>query len=442
MIAAGVEAMPVPFREALKVWLEIGVTGFGGPAGQIALMHRKLVEERGWIGEAEYLRGLNLCMLLPGPEAMQLATYIGWRLHGVAGGIAAGTLFVLPGALLMLALAALYAAHRELPWLMALFFGIKCAVLAVVVEALLRIAKRALRGAVAYGTAALSFLALFAFAVPFPAVVLGAGLLGAALAWRMPAVLRLPDGTPAAPATAPVAASAHVLRTLAVWGGLWLAPFVLIAALGGSPVFGDIARLMSELAVVTFGGAYAVLAGVAQQAVEGYGWLSASAMLDGLGLAETTPGPLILVLEFVAYQAAYGMPGALDPMLAGSLGAALAVWCTFVPCFLWIFLAAPWVEAIGRARIAAGALALITAAVVGVVLNLSLWFALHVLFGAVQRVDAGWLHLSVPEWGTLDERALVLALASAVALLRFKLAMLWVLGAAALAGLALRSFVY
>lgn len=430
--------MPVPFREALKVWLVIGVTGFGGPAGQIALMHRKLVVERGWIGEAEYLRGLNLCMLLPGPEAMQLATFIGWRLHGVAGGIAAGTLFVLPGALLMLALAALYAAHRELPALAALFFGVKCAVLAIVFEALLRISARALRGAVAYGTAAVSFLALFAFAAPFPAVVFGAGVLGALLAWRMPSRLPLPEVASAPPLAMPVDPKRHVLRTILLWGGLWLAPFPLIAALGGSAVFMDIALLMSELAVVTFGGAYAVLAGVAQQAVATYGWLTPAAMLDGLGLAETTPGPLILVLEFVAYQAAFGLPGDLAPALAGTLGAALALWCTFVPSFLWIFLAAPWVDALGRARIASGALALITAAVVGVILNLSVWFAMHTLFGAVEVVDRGVLHLTLPVWASIEWTALALAAASVVALLRFKSGMLAVLGCAALVGLALR----
>ncbi len=430
---------PVPFRDALKVWLEIGITGFGGPAGQIALMHRLLVEERGWIGEAEYLRGLNLCMLLPGPEAMQLATYIGWRLHGVPGGIAAGTLFVLPGALLMLALAALYAAHRELPLLVALFFGIKCAVLAIVLEALLRIGKRALRGRIAYAVAGAAFVALFAFAVPFPAVVLGAGVLGAVLAWRWPALLPLPaTGALVPSAAAAVDPLRHALRTLAIWGGLWLAPFVLISALGGSAVFMDIALLMSELALVTFGGAYAVLAGVAQQAVQTFGWLSPAAMMDGLGLAETTPGPLILVLEFVAYQAAYGLPGGLEPWVAGSLGAALAVWCTFVPCFLWIFLAAPWVDAIGRVRIAAGALALITAAVVGVVLNLSVWFTMHALFGSVGEVESGWLRLSLPVWTSVDWTAAALAVASAVALLRFKVGMLWVLAGAAVAGTVLR----
>jgi len=424
----------VPFSAAVRVWFEIGVTGFGGPAGQIALMHRLLVDERRWISEPEFLRGLNLCMLLPGPEAMQLATYVGWRLHGVPGGLAAGTLFVLPGALLMLGLAALYAAHRELPLLTAAFFGIKCAVLAIVLEALLRVAKRALHGAAAHATAALAFLALFAFAVPFPLVVLVAGLAGALLAWRRPDASPAPAAVEGVATEAPVA---HLARTVLVWGGLWLVPFALIAAFDVGPVFIDIARLMSELAMVTFGGAYAVLVGVAQQAVVHYGWLTPAAMLDGLGLAETTPGPLILVLEFVAYQAAYGMPGTLPPALAGALGALLAVWCTFVPCFLWIFLAAPWVEALGRARLAAGALALVTAAVVGVVLNLSLWFALHALFATVVTVETGPLHLALPVWASVDWTAAALAALSAVALLRFKLGMLWVLGGATLAGLAL-----
>jgi chromate transporter len=338
----------------------------------------------------------------------------------------------------MLALAALYAAHRELPLLAALFFGVKCAVLAIVLEALLRLGRRALGGVAAYATAAAAFVALFAFAVPFPAVVVGAGTIGAVLAWWRPAAFPLGSAEAGTPKAASPPALGHALRTLAIWGGLWLLPFVLIAQSGAGAVFADIAALMSELAVVTFGGAYAVLAGVAQQAVHGYGWLTPAAMLDGLGLAETTPGPLILVLEFVGYQAAYGAPGSLSPAVAGALGALLAVWCTFVPCFLWIFLAAPWVDALGRARIAGGALALITAAVVGVVLNLSIWFALHVLFSTVRTVDAGWLHYAVPEWTSAHPLAFALAAASALALLRFKVGMLTVMAGAALAGLALR----
>jgi chromate transporter len=445
------DAHPVSFGEAFKVWLKIGLMSFGGPAGQIALMHRILVDERRWIGEARFLHALNYCMLLPGPEAMQLATYVGWLLHRLKGGLVAGILFVLPGFFVILGLSALYAGYREVPAVAAAFYGIKAAVLAVVIEALVRIGRRALTHPLAYALAAAAFVAIFFLQVPFPLIVLGAAALGPILARLVPGAFAerkrrdgAEEGPPAivdaliesgrAPHTRPDAR--RLLLVTASFGALWLAPVALIrAASGGHSVFAQIGVFFSKMAVVTFGGAYAVLAYVAQQAVETYGWLGAGEMLDGLGLAETTPGPLILVLEFVGFIAAYREAGGLEPMLAGLLGAALAVWVTFVPCFLWIFAGAPYVEAVrGRPALAA-ALAAITAAVVGVILNLAVWFALHVLFAELRDVDAGPLRILVPDPASLDPVALILALAALVALLRFHIGMISVLAGAAFCGL-------
>jgi chromate transporter len=417
-------------------------------------MHRILVEERRWIGEARFLHALNYCMLLPGPEAMQLATYVGWLLHRLKGGLVAGGFFVLPGFFVILALSALYAGYNEVPAVEAAFYGVKAAVLAVVIEALVRIGRRALTHPLAYALAAFAFVAIFFLAVPFPLIVLGAAALGPVLARLVPGAFAerkraagAEEGPPAvidaliesggAPHTKPDLRRL-VLVTLG-FGALWLAPVALLGAwLGWGSVFAQIGVFFSKMAVVTFGGAYAVLAYVAQQAVETYGWLAPGEMLDGLGLAETTPGPLILVLEFVGFIAAYREAGSLEPMLAGLLGAMLAVWVTFVPCFLWIFAGAPYVEAVrGRPALAA-ALAAITAAVVGVILNLAVWFALHVLFQRIEEVEAGPLRLLVPEPASLDPVALVLAVAALVALLRLHLGMLPVLAGAALCGLAWR----
>jgi chromate transporter len=453
--AAG--AHPVPFAEALRVWLKIGLLSFGGPAGQIALMHRMLVEERRWIGEARFLHALNYCMLLPGPEAMQLATYVGWLLHRLKGGLVAGALFVLPGFFVILGLSALYAGYREVPVVAAAFYGIKAAVLAVVIEALIRIGRRALTHPLAWALALAAFVAIFFLAVPFPLIVLGAAVLGPVLARLVPGAFAerkrgagVEEG-PRAVVDALIESgqALHIrpdLRRLALtllcFGALWLAPvaFLWIASDGRS-VFAQIGVFFSKMAVVTFGGAYAVLAYVAQQAVETYGWLGPGEMLDGLGLAETTPGPLILVLEFVGFLAAYREAGGLPPMLAGVLGAVLTVWVTFVPCFLWIFAGAPYIEALrGRPALAA-ALAGITAAVVGVILNLAVWFALHVLFARVEEVEAGPLRLLVPDPASLDPVALALAAASLVALLRLHIGMVPVLAGAALAGLAWMLFI-
>ena len=451
------EAHPVAFGEAFRVWLKIGLLSFGGPAGQIALMHRMLVEERRWISEARFLHALNYCMLLPGPEAMQLATYVGWLLHRLKGGLLAGALFVLPGFFVILGLSALYAGYREVPAVAAAFYGIKAAVLAVVVEALIRIGRRALTHPLAWALALAAFVAIFFLAVPFPLIVLGAAVLGPVLARLVPGAFAerkraagVEEGPPAVvDALIESGRALHIrpdLRRLALtvlcFGALWLAPVALVwVASDGRSVFAQIGLFFSKMAVVTFGGAYAVLAYVAQQAVETYGWLGPGEMLDGLGLAETTPGPLILVLEFVGFLAAYREAGGLPPMLAGVLGAVLTVWVTFVPCFLWIFAGAPYIEALrGRPALAA-ALAGITAAVVGVILNLAVWFALHVLFARVEEVEAGPLRLLVPDPASLDPVALALAAASLVALLRLHIGMVPVLAGAALAGLAWMLFI-
>jgi chromate transporter len=407
----------VSFGAALKVWARIGLLSFGGPAGQIALMHRVIVEERGWLTEREYLSALNFCMLLPGPEAMQLATYAGWKLHGTKGGLAAGLLFVLPGALVVLALSMLYAHFGNLPAVEAVFYGIKAAVLAIVIEALLRVARRALKSRSDWVIAALAFLALFCFGLPFPLVILAAALFGF---WRGSGEAEAHEG--ALPSWRSLAG------TLSLWASVWLVPLALIAMiLGPDHVLTQLGVFFSKLAVVTFGGAYAVLAYMAQAAVETKGWLSAQEMIDGLALAETTPGPLILVTEFVGYFA--GLRGT-GSVWGGIAGAAVTLWATFAPCFLWIFAGAPYIEAIGKRPKLSGALAAITAAVVGVILNLSLWFGLHVLFGRVERL-AGWFRPWVPDWGMLDWFSLGLSILAAVALLRLHFG---VIGTLALCG--------
>jgi chromate transporter len=396
------------FAEALKVWTTIGLLSFGGPAGQIALMHRVLVDERKWIDEPRYLTALNFCMLLPGPEAMQLATYVGWRLHGLKGGLAAGLLFVLPGACVVLVLSMLYAALGKLPVAEALFVGVKAAVLAIVLEALLRIARRSLKGAADYLIAATAFVGIFFLLVPFPLIVLAAAAFGF---WRGIGLT-----APAASAVSAAVPLAQTLRRAAVWLCIWLAPLAALAfTFGPQHVLSQIAWLFSVLAVVTFGGAYAVLAYLAQAVVEGYGWLGAGEMLDGLGLAETTPGPLILVTEFVGYLAAYRFGGG-EQLWMGVLGAAVTLWATFAPCFLWIFVGAPYVEWLNAQPRLKSALAAVTAAVVGVILNLTVWFALHVLFGTVAEHFLGPLRLLLPDPASINGVALTLA-ALAVALL-------------------------
>lgn len=431
--------------EAFRLWLKVGLLSFGGPAGQIALMHRLVVDEKRWISEARFLHALNYCMLLPGPEAQQLATYIGWLMHRTLGGLIAGVLFVLPGAIVILILSILYAGFRDLSFVQALFFGIKAAVLAVVVQAVIRIGQRALGNAFMMSIAGIAFVAIFFFAAPFPLIVAGAALAGYLAQRFSPALIPAGAGQHGdagdveeepPPHTRPSAARA--VRVTAVCAVLWFAPVALLFAfLGPSSTYTQESLFFSKMAVVTFGGAYAVLAYVAQQAVATYGWLAPGEMLDGLGMAETTPGPLIMVVQFVGFMGAYRNPGMLDPMLAGVLGAVLTTWVTFVPCFLWIFLGAPYIEALRGNKALSAALGGITAAVVGVILNLAIWFALHVLFGKVDIVQTGLLRLHVPVWNTLDFGALLLAAGAMVAVLKFRVGMLPTLGVASAAGIAI-----
>lgn len=386
--------------ELTRCFARIGLMSFGGPAAQIALMHREIVDERGWVEEREYLSALSFCMLLPGPEAMQLATWIGWRSHGWRGGLIAGGLFVMPGALIVGALAAIYAAFGTVPLVAALFGGVQAAVIAVVVEALLRVARRALKTPGARVLAALSFLGLAVFALPFPVVVLAAALWGFATA-------RGASAPPAGPAP-----WAQSLRALAVWGAVWLLPLGLLLLNGG--LLAEIGLFFSKLALLTFGGAYAVLAWMAQEVVGARGWLTLTQMMDGLGLAETTPGPLILVTEFVGFLAAFKAGG----WAMGLAGAAVALWMTFAPCFLWIFAGAPWIARLTAAPRLSGALAAITAAVVGVIAHLSLWFALHVLFATTSRLDLGPVSLLLPDLATLRLTPAAIALGAGWLLLR------------------------
>ena len=441
----------VSFWQAFRVWAKIGFLSFGGPAGQVALMHQVLVEERKWIDEERFLHALNYCMLLPGPEAQQLATYIGWLMHKTRGGLAAGLLFVLPGFLSILALSMLYAGFRELPAIAALFFGLKAAVLAVVVEAVLRVGKRALKTRLMVALAALAFVAIFFFDVPSPLVVLSAALFGLVGSRAFPQAFpvsvqkevssahetvidRMARSGELAHTKPNTRRAVSVLLTCAV---LWIVPILALGMLFGTDsVFVHEALFFSKAAMVTFGGAYAVLAYIAQRAVDTYGWLLAGEMVDGLGLAETTPGPLIMVVQFVGFLGAFRHAGSLPPMLAGVVGSIVTVWVTFVPCFLWIFLGAPYIEALRGNRSLHSALSAITAAVVGVILNLSLWFGLHVLFRQVADVRVGPLHLSIPTPSTLDVPAAVLAVLAMLAMFRFKLGLPKTLAGSAALGLA------
>lgn len=432
-------------REAFRVWLKIGILNFGGPAGQIAMMHRMVVEERRWISDRRYLHALNFCMLLPGPEAQQLATYIGWLMGGVRGGLLAGGLFILPGAAFMMLLAFLYARYAELPLIQGLFYGVKAAVVAIVIEALLRISKRALTTPALRAVALAAFIGIFFLGIPFPLIVLGAGMFGAFAirpAAKNSAAESSNNDEPLIDAALDSDRLPHVkpsiIRAIAtsVLGLLiWFGPIASIAAIAGwHSIYAQEGFFFSKMAVVTFGGAYAVLAYVADQAVNVYHWLKPAEMLHGLGLAETTPGPLILVLQFVGFVAAYRVNG----LTAGILGACIALWATFVPSFLWIFVGAPYTEALRRQPGLAGALAAITGAVVGVILNLTVWFALHSMFAVV--TDRHWsiFRAPVPELSSFDPAAAILALLASIALLRWKWGMLPVLGLCAAAGLALR----
>ena len=417
----------VAFSEALRVWFKIGLLSFGGPAAQIALMHRMVVEERNWLTERQYLNALSFCMLLPGPEAMQLATYAGWRLHGIAGGLAAGLAFVLPGAAVVLALSMIYAAFGNVPFVEAIFLGVKAAVLVIVIEALLRIAKRALDGREAWVLAGLSFIGIFFLALPYPLIVLAAAIWGFLRATSTGQEVQPPEKLERS--------VAGTITTIVLWLAIWIVPLLALGwALGFDHKLAQLGYFFSKLAVVTFGGAYAVLAYMGQDVVTRLGWLEAGQMMDGLGLAETTPGPLILVTEFVGYVAAWRDGG----IALGLAGAAVTLWATFAPCFLWIFAAAPYVEWINAQPRLKGALSAITAAVVGVILNLGIWFGLHVFFGTVTRIETGPLTLWTPELATLDWRVVALAALSGYLLLWRHWGIPAVLGLAAALALVLR----
>lgn len=412
----------------------IGLLSFGGPAGQIALMHRVLVEQKRWLDERTYLLALNFCTLLPGPEAMQLATYSGWRLHGVRGGLAAGLLFVAPGALVIFALSWIYAAYGKLDLVAALFVGVKAAVLAIVIEALLKISRRALHGPLSWLIAAAAFVAIFALHIPFPLIVLAAGVVGFFFLAR-----EQTDRSSVVVARVPVA---ETLKTVLMWLVIWIGPLLLLSVLFGfQSIVAKVAVFFSTLAVVTFGGAYAVLAYMAQEAVSTHGWLQATEMLDGLGLAETTPGPLILVTEFVAFLAGYrdaGLAGmGLPPAVAALITALVSLWATFAPCFLYIFTGAPYIEMMQSMPRLRGALSAITAAVVGIILNLTVWFALHVLFAVVTPTAVGPFTLSLPDLATVDWIAVALALIAAALMFALHFGIVSTLAISAVLALAL-----
>jgi chromate transporter len=443
----------VSLQEAFWVWLRIAALSFGGPAGQIAVMHRILVEEKRWISENRFLHALNYCMLLPGPEAQQLATYVGWLMHRTLGGIMAGGLFIVPGIIAIMALSYIYALFGNVDFIAALFFGLKAAVLAIVIQAVFRVGKRALKNRTMQALAAAAFIGIFFFAVPFPLIILAAGLIGFFGGRAGLPAFAVGGGHGAAKdegdrdsllgdelsehARPPLGST---LKITGVWLLLWLVPVgLLLAFLGPDNVFSQIAIFFSKMALVTFGGAYAVLAYVAQQAVEGYGWLKPGEMLDGLGMAETTPGPLVMVLQFVGFMGAYRTPGALPPLLAATLGGLLATWVTFIPCFLWIFLGAPFIERLRGNQALAGALSAITAAVVGVILNLAIWFAIHTVFRETLPLRSFGLSIDAPVLASIDPWAFILSLAAAVAIFRFNVGMLSTLAACSVAGLILHA---
>lgn len=444
-IGAPAAVPPLPsLGEATRVWLRIGCLSFGGPAGQIALLHREVVDDRNWVSDRRFLHALNFCNLLPGPEAQQLAVYLGWLMHGPVGGVIAGMLFVVPGAVVMLALSAVYATLGTVPVIAALFYGLKSAVLLLVIEAVLRIGRRALKGGVAWALAGASFAALFLFDVPFPVVVLVAGLIGAAAPGHFVGGVhgRATDGPPAlldAVLAADPGRAGRFARSARIAGlvsaALWLLPVAALLPVGGA--YADVAWFFSKMAVVTFGGAYAVLAYVAQEAVQGYHWLNASEMLTGLGLAETTPGPLILVLQFVGFLAGYRAPGSLSGVPGGVIASVLTVWVTFLPCFMFVFLGAPLIERLQENRKLSGALSAVTAAIVGVVANLAVWFALHALFRQTVPIQGLGMSFAAPVPDSLDLWALALAAVAGLCLFRFRLGVMWTLAVCSAASIAL-----
>ncbi|WP_018688569.1 chromate efflux transporter [Ahrensia kielensis] len=420
-ISNDIELKGPTLGQAARIWWKIGILSFGGPAAQIALIHKEVVDENQWLTEHQFLNALSFCMLLPGPEATQIATYAGWRLHGVLGGLIAGLLFVVPGAAIIMALAWIYSVYGNVSLVAALFYGIKAAVLVIVVQALFRVAKKALTQNMHWVVAGLAFIGIFFLSIPFPLIVLAAGFTG----WLL-STQQVPDET---------LSMAHIslrqtLQTIIIWLVIWLLPLLILAWLGAPELLVDIGRFFSTLAVVTFGGAYAVLAYMAQDVVVQFGWLTAGEMIDALGLAETTPGPLILVTQFVAFLAGYKEAGLMMALAA----ALLTLWVTFVPCFLWIFAGAPYIEWIADQPRLRGALQAITAAVVGVILNLSIWFALHVLFSKVTKEQFGWITLWKPDFASIEWLAVGLFVLSACLAFRWRFDMFKILAITALLG--------
>jgi chromate transporter len=440
----------VPRREALRYWLRLGFINFGGPAGQIAIMHDELVDKKRWISNSRFLHALNYCMLLPGPEAQQLAIYIGWLLNGNLGGIAAGALFILPAFFLILGLSWTYAVHGDISWIAAIFYGLQAAVIALVAAAVIRVGSKALRNPVLISIAGAAFVAIFFVKVPFPFIVIGAALVGLVGSRIAPDLFRSDghgdgdDGESvlgdAVDERASKASWGRTLRIVAIGLALWWGPLLLVIALRGTDdTVSREALFFSQAAMVTFGGAYAVLAYINQAAVQHFGWLEPGQMVTGLGLAESTPGPLIMVTEFVGFLGAYRFPGELDPVVAGILGATVTVWATFAPCFLWIFLGAPFIEQLRGNRALNGALSAVTAAVVGVILNLAVTFGIVALFESIRQGELLNVTFPVPALDSIDVFAALLAVAGFIALWKYRLSVLWVVGSSAVAGLFYRS---
>lgn len=442
----------VSLRESFWTWCRVAALSFGGPAGQIAVMHRIIVEEKKWISEERFLHALNYCMLLPGPEAQQLATYIGWLMHRTIGGLMAGVLFILPGFVSILALSIIYACYEDSSFVQALFFGLKPAVMAIVIQAVFRIGKRVLKNRTMVMLAVASFVAIFFFDIPFPILIISAGLIGLIGSKVAPDRFDVIKGhgqskVSGAQSVLPDHSADHVgsrpslLRSVyvsAICLTLWFGPLVGVWLLFGvSSVYFQEGVFFSKAAVVTFGGAYSVLAYIAQQAVEKYGWLQPGEMLDGLGMAETTPGPLIMVVQFVGFMGAYRNPGPFSPLVGGIFGSMLTTWVTFVPCFFWVFLGAPYIERLRGNKRLSSALSAITAAVVGVVLNLAVWFSLHTLFGKVTTMKFMGLRLQFPEFATADIAACAIAILACLLTFYWKKGMVVTLGVSAAVGAAL-----
>lgn len=435
----------IPWRDAVRAWAYVALHSFGGPAGQIAVMHRVFVDERRWLSERQFLHALNYCMLLPGPEAMQLATYTGWLTHGVRGGLTAGLLFVLPGFVSILVLSVAYAASQGAGPVEAIFLGIKPAVIAIVMQAMIRIGARVLDNALMLSIAAAAFLAVFLYKIPFPVIIVLAALIGWAGAKRRPDLFQPKASATYRPPAGPVDAGAFThprpsllaaLRTTVIWLAVWLLPVAALAlALGHQNVFARQALFFSGTAVVTFGGAYAVLSYVAQQAVEVYGWLQPGEMLDGLGLAESTPGPLIQVVQFVGFMGAARAESALHPLIAGSLASVVVTWVTFAPCFLWIFVGAPFVEALRRNESLNAALSAITASVVGVILNLAVWFAVHTCFTDVGELAFAGARIPAPDLQSANPAAIAITIIALLMVFALRWSVLRVIGVCAAIGL-------